>query len=276
MSAADGELVVRVASGREFTGLFDDRSDSQSLVLRSQRGSVTIHRPIEWDRIVSATKDGQAVTIDALRQSIAMPVPPAPASDVRTIIVESREPVAGDDEVVQATALEPLPPVTTITFDARIANWDWDVETDGVVLDLLPLDGDGYLAPASGTVQVELYAPQRRRFDLAPQSGGDTLELVERWTRAIYAADFTTSGVRLRLPFGAIHPEFDSDWLAWQYGLVHVRFAAPGHGTFDSSQDGIRMRPWAPNRDQLELNTRRRFLPTEATGRPKESIGLHK
>jgi hypothetical protein len=69
------------------------------------------------------------------------------------------------------------------------------------------------------------------------------------------------------LPFGAVHPEFDSDWLASPLGLVHVRLVAPGHGTFDSSRDAVRIRPWAPNRDQLELNTNRRFVPTEAVGR---------
>jgi hypothetical protein len=64
-----------------------------------------------------------------------------------------------------------------------------------------------------------------------------------------------------------LHPEFDSDWFASPYGLVHVRLVAPGHGTFDASQDGLRIRPWAPSRDSLELKGYPRFLPTEAVGR---------
>jgi hypothetical protein len=158
-------------------------------------------------------------------------------------------------------------PVTTISFDARIANWDADVETDGLVVDLFPLDGEGYLAPVSGAVEIELFGPQRRVFHHAPLSGGDTLERIERWTRQIDPSQFTANAVRLRLPFGAVHPEIDTDWVAWHYGLVHVRLVAPGHGTFDASRDGIRTRPWTPVRDQLELNTQRRFLPTESVGR---------
>jgi hypothetical protein len=148
-----------------------------------------------------------------------------------------------------------------------VANWDGDVEMDGLVLDVAPVDANGYLVPADATVQVELFAPQRRNLADAPQSGGDTLELVERWTRAIAPEEYSPSGARLRLPFGAIHPEIDMDWAASWYGLVHVRLIVPGHGVFDGSRDGVRIRPWAPNRDNLEMNTGRRFVPSERLGR---------
>jgi hypothetical protein len=187
----------------------------------------------------------------------------------RHIVIPSHQP-ALIEQAEAAGAVPPAPPpapVTMISFDAFIANWDGDVETDGLVVDLLPLDSQGYVAPAGGTVEVELFAAQRRTLYLAPRSGGDTLELVERWTRAIEPEDIGPSGVRLRLPFGAVHPELDYEWLAYNYGLVHVRFACPGSGVFDDSRDGIRIRPWAPNRDYLEMNTNRRFLPTENLGR---------
>jgi len=98
-------------------------------------------------------------------------------------------------------------------------------------------------------------------------SGGDTLELVERWTRAIAPEDFGSSGVRLRLPFGAITPELQPNWTASSYGLVHMRLAIPGQGVYEDSRDGVRVRPFAPNRDRLEMKTGQRFLPTENLGR---------
>ena len=154
-----------------------------------------------------------------------------------------------------------------MSMDPYIANWDADVETDGLVVEVAPLDAYGTLVPASGTLEVELFAPQRRVFHHAPLSGGDTLELVERWTRALNAVDFGPRGVQVRLPYGAIHPELRPDWMASWYGLVHVRLTIPGHGVFEDSRDGVRIRPWAPNRDHLEMNTGRRFLPTERLGR---------
>src|SRR5207237_1020985 len=85
---------------------------------------------------------------------------------------------------------------------------------------------------------------------------------------ALWKSSFSRrSGVRLRLPFGAIHPELNPNWTASWYGLVHIRFSIPGHGVFEDSRDGVRIRPWAPNRDQLEMNTGQRFLPTENLGR---------
>jgi hypothetical protein len=262
--ASEPELILRLASGRQFTGTIDPKSNDTGIVLRSTRGGMTVRRPVAWDRIVAATVDGRAATVEELRTLAEGVGGRGPGDGGREAeVAELRK-------VENLAPVEPpliLPRMTAVSFDARIANWDADVETDGLIVDLLPMDADGYLAPVSGMVEIELFAPQRRVFHHAPLSGGDTLERVERWTRAIRAADFTANGVRLRLPFGAVHPEFDTDWLASHYGLVHVRLAAPGHGTFDASQDGLRIRPWAPNRDQLELKSIPRFLPTEAVGR---------
>ena len=263
--SAEPLLTLRLASGREFTGAIDHQTTDDALVLRTSSGGITVRRPIRWERIVSATLGDRALTTEELR-ALAKEAPafePAAARRPTSDPLIQKTEVRGEETAVSP----PFVPVTSVAFDARIANWDGDVETDGLVVDLFPLDGEGYLAPVSASVEIELFAPQRRVFHHAPMSGGDTLERVERWTVAIDPADFTTSGVRLRLPFGAVHPEFDSDWLASHYGLVHVRLAAPGHGTFDASQDGLRIRPWAPNRDNLELKNYPRFLPTEAVGR---------
>jgi len=73
------------------------------------------------------------------------------------------------------------------------------------------------------------------------------------------------SGAVYRLPFQAVHPEFDTDWAA--HGLVHVRLTVPGHGVFEASQEVVRIRAFSPIRDELEMSTGRRFFPIERTGR---------
>ncbi|MEX2173467.1 MAG: hypothetical protein WD872_03840 [Pirellulaceae bacterium] len=62
-----------------------------------------------------------------------------------------------------------------------------------------------------------------------------------------------------------MHPEFDTDWSG--VGLVHVKFVAPGHGVFEDSRDAVRIRPFAPLRDQLQQKHMPRFLPTEGVSR---------
>src|SRR5262245_52596651 len=173
-------LTLRLGSGREFRGAIDNQSTDDVLVLRNSTGSATVRRPIRWGAIVSAALGDRAVTTDELR-ALAKDapdfVPPAPRPPIS--VGPQQEPVASGQET---PAEEPFIPVTTITFDPRFVNWDSDVETDGLAIDLFPLDGEGYLTPVSGSVEVEFFAPQRRVFHHAPLSGGDTLERVERWT----------------------------------------------------------------------------------------------
>jgi hypothetical protein len=264
--AAEPVLTLRLASGREFTGVIDAESAGETLVLRSSSRGMTIRRPIRWERIAAAAIDGKPATNDELR-ALAKEASATVSPDTQPRQQPGDRGQRTEDRGQRTVVAPPFVPVTTITFDARIANWDADVETDGLILDLMPIDAEGYLAPVSGVAEIELFAPQRRVFHHAPLSGGDTLERVERWTQVINPADLTTNGFRLKLPFGAVHPDFDTDWVASPYGLVHVRLIAPGHGTFDASQDGLRIRHWAPNRDQLELKRYPRFLPTEAVGR---------
>jgi len=262
-------LTVELVSGRKFTGLVDGRTNVQQLVLRFTRGTATLMRPIAWDRVVKASVEGQAIEADRLRETaLAMRIEGSgfgiqrAGNRVQGTGDRGQEPGAGNKE---PTALPQPPRVTSVSFDARLANWDADVETDGLILDVVPISADGYATPTGGTVEIELFAPQKRVFQDAPKSGGATLERVERWTRTVDLADFGPSGARLKLPFGAVHPEFDLDWIG--VGLVHVRLVVPGEGVFDDSVDGLRIRPYAPLRDRLEMNTGHRFVPTERVGR---------
>jgi hypothetical protein len=267
-SADEPQLAVHVASGRQFRGTLDSTSTSDKLVIRSEQAGITLRRPIRWERVARATVDGSPIEVNALR---TMAVSRQPTSTDKPPVLKKIE-MRSEAPIQAAPAereplVEELPRVAMVVFDAAIANWDADVETDGVLIDVAPVDINRRLVPVSGTLEVELFAPQRRTLDLAPQSGGDTLELVERWTRAITPDDFGPSGARLRLPFGAITPELQPNWTAWHYGLVHVRLAIPGHGVFEDSRDGVRVKPWAPNRDRLEMKTGQRFLSTENLGR---------
>ena len=75
------------------------------------------------------------------------------------------------------------------------------------------------------------------------------------------------SGIVLKLPFQATHPEFDSD--VWSHGFVHLRLVVPGQGVFEDSVDGVRIRQFAPIRDWMQLSTGHRHFANERTGRPK-------
>lgn len=260
--ACDASEIVslRLTDGRKMTAELHPRTNDEHLWLRFGSGPAVILRGVAWERILESRINDEPVSAATLRQMAAQEdkeseSPSALASR------PSSEPSYAD----QARDLLGFRPrVTSVDFDAHIANWDRDVEHDGIVLRLFPLDADGRLTPARGTLYVELIASQRRDFNAVPSARGQVPTRLAEWTVAVDAREVTENGVVVKLPFQVNHPEFDTTWAA--HGLVHVRFVVPGHGVFEHSFDGMRVRPYAPLRDAMERQSGQRFWPTEQTG----------
>lgn len=261
-------VIVQLASGRTASGVIDARSNDAQLWLRRGDQSASIVRPLDWQTVVSAQRDGIAISIDDLKTlakeaSAESPVvipPDIVQPKWRGVFAHASKPATDD---------APLPQVRTLAIDAMATNWDSDIETDGLVVVAYPLDVNGQIVPVTGTLEVELIAPEVRRFQDAPNGRGLTLERIAQWTSAVHAEDFTSRGARVELPFQALHPEFDTKILP--QGLVHARLVVPGQGTFDTSVELIRVRPWSPLRDKYWRDTGRRFFPNEQTGRAKRA-----
>ncbi len=258
---------VQVVSGRQWEGIIDSRSSDQQLVLRFERGGAVLWRPIAWQDIRMATHEGESLSAAELAGVYRSLATSAKSQAERAKF--NPQPASPSD--LPAEEQPPLPPtkVLSIACDALLANWDADVEADGLVIHLQPLDAWQQVAVVSGTLEVELFALQARAFHHAPQSRGRSLEPIARWAQAVNLAEYTTRGAVIRLPFQAAHPEFDDTLGA--YGLVHLKFSVPGSGVFEQTMDGVRIRPWSPLRDYLQMDTGRRFLPHETTGRGKNS-----
>jgi hypothetical protein len=249
----DQELTVKLVSGREFSAQVDSRT-GERLWLRFSSSVGSVLRPIAWERVASAQVNGKNIELAELRQTCL---------DMKTASPRPQELPA------PVTVLRPTPiPATTVSsirIEAWLANWDADVETDGLVVQLTPLDEIGQAVAISGTAEVELFAARQRKFHEAPQSGGWMTELMQRWSENLEPEQLGASGMLLRLPFTAVHPEFDRG--VDGMGLVHVRLTVPGSGVFEQSLDGVRLRNWSPVRDGMYLQNGRRFFSTEQMGR---------
>jgi len=252
LRAEDSRLTVKLASGREFTAHVDRRTDDL-LWLRFSSGNARVLRPIAWDRVVAAELEGQDVPLAELRTVCAR-------------IKSSFKPVAESSPAEsRSQAAEAVPAVASIRIDAWVANWNADVEADGIYLQLQPVDDSGRLIPVTGTAEVELFAQRQRKFHEAPQSGGWMTELIEHWSQRVEPEQIGTQGILLKLPFGAVHPDFSSG--VDTFGLVHVRLVVPGSGVFEQSLDGVRLRNWSPVRSSTFLPNGPKFFSTEMTGR---------
>lgn len=263
-SSAAERVQLELVSGRHVSGVIDARSTDEQLWLRSGDAAASLTRPIAWDRIASAEHNKQSISLDDLR---ALAETAAAAPDAAAATPHKWHGVIVAPARREVTPTPVMPDVRSVNVDAFHANWDADVESDGLVLLVAPLSASGAVVPVSGSLQVELIAPEVRRFQDAPHGRGLTLERVAQWTVQVAPEAFTAGGMRVELPFQAIHPGFDTKILP--HGLVHARLVVPGQGTFDTTAEFIRLRPWSPLRDKYYRDTGRRFFPTEQTGRPK-------
>ena len=140
-----------------------------------------------------------------------------------------------------------------------MANWDGDVEADGLLVHVYPLDDSGGVVPARGTLRFELIGQRDDVF--GPPQPFTTLG---QWSQQMRVEDFGPRGAVYRLPFQGVHPEFDLT--VAPYGALHARLSVPGQGTFETTESLLRIRPYSAVRDELQLSTGRRFFPQERTG----------
>jgi hypothetical protein len=254
-----------VSSGRTFTGEVDRRTDAVSLWLRSGRGTSEILRPIDWYAVRGVRAGERTLSTSQFREeinrwkSIASPNEP---------IKPTAKPAK--NEVEELPAPSPVPPAVipqarSVQIDAQVANWDGDVEMDGLLISVYPIDGQGQAVPVDGTLEVELIGEgpgtvvQRQTF---PTIG--------RWVRRVSHDDFGPQGNVFQLPFQAVQPEFDLKYGA--VGLVHARLVVPGQGAFETTSNATTLRPYNPVRDRLQSLDDQRFFPTERTGHGKQRV----
>jgi hypothetical protein len=268
---AEEVVTIRLQDGRSLAARLDPRSDDTRLWLRSGAGSISIRRPVDWSVVASAERDGRPLTVEQLRQL---------AAEIAAE-VERSDPPSDDDSPpdMPNTGLDPLwpkeasalharsrSPVVSVEADACAANWDADVEVDGLVVHVVARDRFGEAVAVNGTLEVELHA-LRGGGRNTPRHGLASLRRVGTWSQALSEGDFGPHGASVRLPYQAWHPQFID--ASTPYGLVQVRLTVPGDGVFAAACDDVRLRPYSALRDAQERATGRRFLPHEHTSRPR-------
>ncbi len=130
---------------------------------------------------------------------------------------KEREPLPAETAPVETAESAPAAAlIQTLQVDAAVGSWRQGVDNTGIVLDVLPLDGEGNVVAADGTLEVDLYGDQYG----SPTRGQD-YRLLGHWVARLEARQVTANGARFRLPFQAVSPEFRNDLSP--HALVHVR-----------------------------------------------------
>ncbi|MBN2477142.1 MAG: hypothetical protein JXB62_21215 [Pirellulales bacterium] len=260
-------ITVHLSSGRVLTAEMAPETGPTQLWLGWRRGAAVLVRPIPWDRVVKAKVAGEEISgeqfraiVEAVRREI--PAPPdsryghgGPATTGVESVVES-EPVAQTGWGERRG----MPQVRTLAIDVLTANWDADVEVDGLTIRVCPLDVGGAVVPVNGSLEIRLTGQQTGAVGRRPSFGS-----LGRWTRQVRREDFGPQCAVYHLPFQNAHPEFDLTLPS--HAAVCARLSVPGQGAFEATDSAVRIRPYSAIRDQWQQASGRRFFSGERTGR---------
>lgn len=260
-------ITVTLASGRQFRGEVDSRTTVTQLWLRC--GSATAHvlRPVDWGRVVRAEAGATRWTAAEFKQAV---LSGNPFSDERTAVPGAAVPAMSPP--VSAPAVErphpsdvppPAGPIQAVDVAAELGQWSAGTETDGLLVSITPKDSSGAAAAVDGTLELSL---DGQRFVPLLTDANQFPELA-RWTQRVSAADFADGTATYRLPFQALHPDFNVD--LGSLGLVHARLTVPGQGVFEATTGPTLVRQLNPVRDRRQQQLGSRFWPNERTDRSK-------
>lgn len=260
-------VVVELASGRRFAGEVDRRTDERTLWISNPLRSGQVLRPVDWTRVTSVELDGELYSGEQFHEAVgevcgSLAADSEDAGEVR-VVGAPADIILGPAESPPRLGPPPLEvaaAVRSLAVEAQLANWDADVEPDGLILDVLPLDLEGHPVAVSGSIAVELLAERVGVVQLP-----NPFERIGYWTRRVSPDDFGVYGARYRLPFQAVNPDFERRFAS--HGAVHVRLSVPGAGVFEQTDSTLRIRPYSSVRDRLEETTGRRYFYQERVGR---------
>jgi len=257
---------VYLASGRTFEAALDAKTDAARLWLRFGRGGAEVLRPIRWDRVVRAKVAGKTLSGADLHRLVVQirqdtPVQPIVSATSKNIVMVGSPKATWSEpnHAAKEARQRKTPRVVSLAIDATAANWDDDVEVDGLLVHVYPLDAEGETVSVHGTLQVNLKAEKNGVGRPRPR-------FVEAgyWSQRVRPDDFGSRGAVYRLQFQGIHPEFDASVAS--LGAVHARLAVPGQGTFEATAAMVQIRPYSVVRDHRWQTTGRRFFADERTG----------
>lgn len=259
------QIIVTGVDGAVHLGDLSPMSDGQSLRLSKSRPGMTIIRAVAWDRIAQVEVAGQLLSTEEARTIILRAVSELPPQRRRPgpMIASDESPnnsATYRPSCVAEGSRDELPeePIAWIAVEAVAAQWDSDVEFDGIRLSITAYDRAGRARPVDGTLQAELWGE-----DVGTPHRAERIGTIGSWQQRIRAHDFRPEAAVVRLPFQAVHPEFERSLRP--YGTLHVRLSVPGQGTFEDSVEMIRLRPYSAARDRLQMATGRRFFEGETT-----------
>jgi hypothetical protein len=251
-------LRIQLRDGRWISGELDPQTSEEHLWIHTTEASIVARSGFRWETVNEVVQNGERLAPSAFRNLITLASAELSATfDATAISIPMYK--------TRTASLSELAPVVVRSVDIRatVTSWDGDVEPDGLLVEVLPRDSNGYLAPVNGQISFTLigentpYDPQdlfqpRARY---PE--------IARSNELVRVTDFGDGAAVYKMPFGVEHPDFRFDLAP--HAILTATLGVPGQGTFHASDDSIHFRPgnWIRDRRQQFFGTR--YFPQEGT-----------
>jgi hypothetical protein len=273
---ADNLTVVHLADGRVLQGILDTRTDETFLWLRTVTDNFSLSSRFRWSDVLDVDPsipdlpgDEHRIEVD-VSKGIDVVDQFEPAAD------EEEDAVDGKDDWMDWPTSRPgiseagpweapllFPVARALRIEAHLANWDDDVEPDGLRVLVSPVDGFGQVVPVFGSIDFKLIGEHRLSRGGEHVRRRDSFPLLGEWSRRVTLKTFRPNGVVYELPFRNFAPGRDVD-IAFE-ALLTARLGIPGVGVLESSDSYVLLRPTNRFRDDLQLRTGRRYDRREFT-----------
>ena len=276
----DNLAVVHLDDGRVLQGTLDVRTDETFLWLRTEADNFSLASRFRWADVRDLNPQKTDLSDD--RQRVERDVPQGvdvgsktePAIDAEEdadeMVVDGEAnwidwPTSFPEISEAGPSGGPLvfPVACALKIEAGLANWDDDVEPDGLRVLVSPVDSFGQVVPVAGSIDFQLIGQRRIARGGEHVSRQDGFPLLGEWSRRVTPKAFGPNGFVYELPFRNFAPGRDVD-IAFE-ALLTARLGIPGVGVLNSSDSYVLLRPASWFRDDLQLRTGRRYDRREFT-----------
>lgn len=254
---SSGRVAVRTADGRDLGGVVDARTNDAELWIRNEQGPVVMATGVSWDAVTSAALDGQIIDAAILRERSAGLATEGPALFFEPAGSAPSGKLSGPGLVrrVRVRSLQ--------IVDACLANFDRDVEPDGLTVTIAAIGDDGCPTAVRGSLTARLFG-EKRPNDAAVVAFPE----LDHWTQPVTTRDFVDGVATYELRFRGTAPEWQWDLLP--DAVLDVTVGAFGQGNYAASAPVV-VRQFNPLRDHQQLRYGSRFMPNELRGREPSS-----
>lgn len=282
----DDLITAQLVDGRVVQGKVGPRTAEQFLWLNSAEPNLTVVSRFDWTQVIAVAQGTANYSVKEFKSHLRArrrDVEAAKPTDIQPAVSgPSLDEAAGpggplpaearsSDEVIAPFSVEPQlfsgvrhalhadrRAVQSLHVQAKLANWDDDVEPDGLLVRVTPLDWSGHVVPVDASLDFRLLGlPQRYTGGQKARRSEPTTRLGE-WSRRLRVHDFGADGAFFKLAFRGFDPGRDFD--VAPEGLLTARLGVSGVGVFEASDEFVVLRPTSRVRDELQLRTGRRFL----------------